>query len=272
LVVRRNVVLVGERSSVELKEGKTMRVQISIAGAIAAAFFCAANVARLSAQDAPSARSEQTEAQLAAGTAIVAELNSGLDSKKLKAGDAVTAHTIEPMKSTDGRTIMPRGTKLDGRVTQAEARNKGGSASTLGIQFDKAVLKDGTEIALNVVIQAIAPREFSGPAGGGDDSSPRAIGTTQTSPMAGSHAPAPNSSPQTADMGGGPGNFPGGGGARLDERSRGAVGMKGITLDAQEANGRAATLISSNGKSVKLDEGTRVLLVVQEKKGEAAPQ
>jgi hypothetical protein len=216
-------------------------------------------------QDAPSARSEQTEAQLVAGTAIVAELNSGLDSKKLKAGDAVTAHTIEPMKSADGRTIMPRGTKLEGRVTQAEARNKGGSASTLGIQFDKAVLKDGTEIALNVVIQALAPRQFSGPVGD-EDSSPRAIGTTQTSPMAGAHAPTPNSSPQTADIGGGPGNFPAGGGARLDERSQGAVGMKGITLDTQAANGRAATLISSNGKSVKLDEGTRVLLVVQEKK------
>jgi hypothetical protein len=248
-----------------------MRVRISVAAVVSAAFFCTANVSPVSAQDSPSARSEQTEAQLAAGTAILAELNSGLDSKKLKAGDAVTAHAIEPMKSADGRTIMPRGTKLEGRVTQADARNKGGNASTLGIQFDKATLKDGTEIALNVVIRAMAPREFSGPVGGGDDSSPRAIGTTQTSPMAGSHAPAPNSSPQTADMGGGSGNIPAGGGARLDERSQGAVGMKGITLDAQEANGRAATLISSNGKSVKLDEGTRVLLVVQEKK-EATPQ
>ena len=50
------------------------------------------------------------------------------------------------------------------------------------------------------------------------------------------------------------------------------LAAKSRTLDAQEANGRTATLISSNGKSVKLDEGTRVLLVVQEKKGEAAPQ
>ena len=48
--------------------------------------------------------------------------------------------------------------------------------------------------------------------------------------------------------------------------------MKGITLDAQPVDGRGATVISSNGKSVKFDEGTRVLLVVQEKKGEAAAQ
>jgi hypothetical protein len=48
--------------------------------------------------------------------------------------------------------------------------------------------------------------------------------------------------------------------------------MKGITLDAQAVEGRAATVISSNGKSVKLDEGTRVLLAVQEKKSEAPPE
>jgi hypothetical protein len=234
--------------------------------------FGAIGAAPANAQDAPasSARVEQTEATLAAGTAILAELNSGLDSKKLKAGDAINAHTTEAMKSADGRTIMPRGTKLQGHVTQAEARNKGGNASTLGIQFDKATLKDGGEIALNVEIQAIAPRQTSDVPR--EDASPTSIGTNQTSPMAGGHAPPPNSGPQSADAGGAPGNFPAAAGPRLDARSRGAVGMKGITLDTQPAEGRAATVINSNGKSVKLDEGTRVLLVVQEKKGEATPE
>jgi hypothetical protein len=226
------------------------------------------------AQDAPaaSARSEQTEAVLAGGTAILAELNSGLDSKKLKAGDKVTAHVTEPMKSADGRTIIPRGTKLEGHVTQADARSKGGNASTLGIQFDKATLKDGTDIALNVAIQAMAARQFSGPVSGDDDSSPQHIGTNQTSPMGGNHAPPPNSGPQAADGGGAPGNVPSANGPRLDDRSQGAVGMKGISLDAQAVEGRAATVISSNGKSVKLEEGTRLVLVVQEKKGEAGAQ
>jgi hypothetical protein len=216
---------------------------------------------------AQEARSEQTEAILAGGTAIMAELNSGLDSKKLKPEDKVTAHTTEALKSADSRTIMPRGTKLEGRVTMAAARSKGDNLSVLGIQFDKAELKDGTEIALNVVIQAMAPRESSAPMGRDDDSSPRAIGTTQTSPMGGGHVPPPNSSPQGADGGGGPqGNFPVASGPRLDERSQGALGMKGISLDAQTVSGRGATIVSSNGKNVKLDDGTRLLLVVQEKK------
>jgi hypothetical protein len=216
---------------------------------------------------AQEARSEQTEAILAGGTAILAELSSGLDSKKVKPGDKVTAHTTEPLKSADSRTIMPRGTKLEGRVTMAAARSKGESLSTLGIQFDKAELKDGTEISLNVVIQAMAPRQSSGPVSAGDDdSSPRAIGTNQTSPMGGGHAPPPNTSPQGADASGGPGNFPAANGPRLDERSQGAVGLKGVSLDSQVVSGRGATIISSNGKNVKLDDGTRLLLVVQEKK------
>jgi hypothetical protein len=234
--------------------------------------FCAWTAASAAAQDAPasSARSEQTEAVLAPGSAILAELSSALDSKKLKAGDVVTARTNEALKSADGRTIMPRGTKLQGHVTQAEARNKGGNASTLGIQFDKATLKDGGEVALNVAIQAMAPRQFLGPAGD-EEASPRAIGTNQTSPMSG-HNPPPNNAPQTADGGSAPGNFPQAQGPQLSARSQGAVGMKGITLDAQPIDGRAATLISSNGKSVKLDEGTRLLLVVQDKKDETPPQ
>lgn len=257
----------------------------SLAGVVVmpAAILCFGAVsARLSlAQDAPAAaaRSEQAEAILAPGTAIVAELNSGLDSKKANPGDKVTAHATEPLKSADGRMILPRGTKLEGRVTMADARNRasahsgaGGSTSVLGIQFDKAMLKDGTEIALDVVIQAMGPRQNSGPVRADDDSSPRAIGTTQTSPMSGGHVPAANGSPQGADGNGAPGNFPAASGPRLDERSRGAVGMKGISLDAQMVSGRGATIISSNGKSVKLDEGTRVVLVVQEKKGEATTQ
>jgi hypothetical protein len=255
-----------------------MRLRFSaIALVVSAAILCFGvfGAAPTIAQDAPSAsaRSEQTEAVLAGGTAIVAELNAGLDSKKLKAGDKVSAHVTDPMKSSDGRTIMARGTKLEGHVTQADARSKGGNSSTLGIQFDKAILKDGTEIALNVVIQAMAPRQSSGPVSGGDDdSSPQHIGTNQSSPMGGGHTNAPNGSPQGADGGSAPANFPGAAGPRLDERSQGAVGMKGITLDSQPVDGRAATVISSNGKNVKLDDGTRLVLVVQDKKSEATPR
>jgi hypothetical protein len=88
--------------------------------------------------------------------------------------------------------------------------------------------------------------------------------TSQTSPMA-RNTPAPS----TAPVGGADSASAGGGGAAgpsLNARSRGAVGMKGITLDVAQAENRGVTVVSSNGKSVKLDDGLEVVLVVQEKK------
>jgi hypothetical protein len=211
-------------------------------------------------------RSGPTEATLAPGSTIFAELNSSVDSKKAKAGDPITAHTSEALKSADDRLIMPRGTKIEGRITQATARNKGDKGeneAALGIQFDKAVLKDGGEIPLNVIIQALAaPLSFSAPSDLG--SSPR-VGTTQTSPMRN----APNAPPgaQIPSAGDEPESRPNSSqqapSQSLDAKSRGVIGLRGITLNAEPANNRPASVVVSNGKSVHLDGGTRMLLVVQ---------
>src|SRR5262245_31690780 len=83
---------------------------------------------------------------LAAGTAVRAELDKSLDSKKAKTGDEITARTTEAVKE-DGKVVLPKGTKLMGRVTRASARGKGDSDSTLGVQFDRAELKAGQEMA-----------------------------------------------------------------------------------------------------------------------------
>ena len=119
-----------------------MRFRSTTAGvAISTVVLCFA-AAGASPATAQEARSEQTEAILAGGTSILAELSSGLDSKKLKPGDKVTAHTTEALKSTDSRTIMPRGTKLEGRVTMAAARSKGDNLSVLGIQIGRASCRE----------------------------------------------------------------------------------------------------------------------------------
>jgi hypothetical protein len=170
-----------------------------------------------------------SEASLAAGTAIYAELSAGLDSKKVKTGDAVTAHVTEAVRSADARTILPKGTKIVGHITQASARSKGGNESVLGIAFDKAILKDGQEVPLNLAIQALAaPASFSTPSDLGTQSN---NGTTQTSPMGRSGPPA-----QTGPQGGvGSGNNPGLGGdtsrdtsPSLGASSRGVYGLNGL--------------------------------------------
>ncbi len=101
------------------------------------------------------AQSGQGGASLAGGSTFNAALNAPLDSKKAKSGDPVTAHCTEPAKS-EGKTVLPKGTKVIGHVTQASARGKGDAESSLGVVFDKAILKNGQEVPLNVAIQAVA--------------------------------------------------------------------------------------------------------------------
>src|SRR5713101_6705940 len=108
-----------------------------------------------SATTSASAQNGQENASLASGTALNAALNSSIDSKKCKPGDPVNARTTEAVKS-EGKTVIPKGAKLVGHVTQASARARGESESALGIVFDKAILKNGQEIPLSVGIQALA--------------------------------------------------------------------------------------------------------------------
>src|SRR5436305_946656 len=104
---------------------------------------------------AATAQHGQANAGLANGTAFNAALSCPVDSKKCKPGDAVNARTTEAIKS-EGKMVIPKGSKLVGHVTEASARGNGETESALGIVFDKAILKNGQEIPLNVAIQALA--------------------------------------------------------------------------------------------------------------------
>jgi hypothetical protein len=204
---------------------------------------------------------------LAPGTALHADLDSNIDSKKAKAGDAVTAHVREVVK-VNGQTVIPKNAKLVGHITQASARAKGDPGSALAIVFDKVVIKKGQEIPLKAVIQAMAaPPRFTA------DSSP-ATGATNTggaaaqgSPMGPSHASpgqvanAPqslgNDSPSAmGDSGGGLDSA-----GRLTPDSHGAIGLEGLHLSTDASSATEGSLITTSGKSVRLDSGVRMLLV-----------
>jgi len=72
---------------------------MTLLAALSASLAIAAAVLPAFAQDAENVagRAGQTEATIAPGSAISVELNSGIDSKKAKAGDAITAHTSEAL-------------------------------------------------------------------------------------------------------------------------------------------------------------------------------
>src|SRR5260221_3733335 len=101
------------------------------------AMLCATGAA---AQSPTPAETASSEASLASGTVINAELNSSIDSKKVKPGEQITAHTTEAVRYTDGRAILPKGTKLVGHVNQAPARPDRHGEAVAGHSILKAVL------------------------------------------------------------------------------------------------------------------------------------
>jgi hypothetical protein len=92
---------------------------------------------------------------MASGTPIEATLVTPVDAKHSKPGDPVVAKTTQDVKE-HGQTVLKKGSRLNGHVTQAEARSKGSSESALGMVFDSAVMKNGQRVPMNLSIQALA--------------------------------------------------------------------------------------------------------------------
>ena len=253
-----------------------------------------------SASTSTSAQNGQANGSLATGTAFNAALSSPIDSKKCKAGDPVNAHTTEALKS-EGKTVIPKGAKLVGHVTQASARAKGESESAVGIVFDKAILQNGQEIPLSAGIQAIASAQSSASAAGSDIDTMGGAGASAagsgaaggrgalggvTSAGGGAVGAVTNTAANVGGAGGGAVNSAANAGGSIAGASKGAVGglnaagqltsnsqgvfgLNGLNLSAAGSNATQGSVITSAGKNVHLDSGTRMLLVSQ---AEAGPQ
>jgi hypothetical protein len=241
-----------------------------------------------------SAQNGQANASLASGTAFNAALSAPIDSKKCKPGDPVNAHSTEAVKS-EGKTVIPKGSKLVGHVTQASARAKGESESSLGIVFDKAILKNGQEIPLNAGIQAIASAQSGASAAGADMDSMGSMGASAagsgaaggrsalggvTSTAGGAVGTVTNTAANAGGIAGGAVNSAANAGGSIAGASKGAVGglnaagqltsssqgvfgLNGLNLNAAASNATEGSVITSAGKNVHLDSGTRMLLVSQ---------
>jgi hypothetical protein len=229
-------------------------------------------------------------AVLSSGTTLNGELSHSLDAKTCKPGDQVTAKLTQDVKS-DGKVVAPKGSKLVGHVTEAKARSKDSADSSLGIVFDKAVLKSGQEISFNGAVQALAPPVNAAVSAAGDEST--SIGGPGSSGGGG----ARRSGGGGGGLLGGVGSTVGGatstttgvvGGAtgsvtsatsgavngtaglaggltaqgRLTNASQGAIGLQGLTLNSASTANAQGSIVSSTTRNVKLDSGTQMLLKV----------
>ena len=140
-------------------------------------------------QNAANARARASAEQL---KPVTGELVNKLDSKSAKQGDSVIVKTSEDLKFPGGAEI-PKGSKLMGHVTNVQARGDGKENSQIAIQFDRAEVKGGQEMAIESVIQSLSP---AAGAGATMDNGTAGIGTSSpgTPTEAASSTPSMNGS------------------------------------------------------------------------------
>lgn len=86
-------------------------------------------------------KSADNAAGLSAVTSLQAELQSAVDVRNAKVGDQVVLKTTQAIRQ-NSEVIIPKGTSLIGRVTEVQQRAKNGTASRLGLVFDRLQGRD----------------------------------------------------------------------------------------------------------------------------------
>lgn len=241
-------------------------ITIAIAG-------IAASVAQQKSVDAPASGS----AVLGSGTLVVAELSRGLGSKHAKAGDIIKAKVIQDVIS-EGRIVVPRDSKMLGRVIEVKTSHKEDRESRLAVIFDRVLLRHGAEADFRGVVQAVAPPiprvdhpdqllppnlgggggRSTGPAqpiggtgsrsnsGGGTVTAGRGQGT-----LGAANVPPPDSTgAQTAPFG------------ALSAGARGVIGIPDLALGMDSSGGSRKSVLRSRRGNINLEGGTQIVVRV----------
>ena len=163
--------------------------------------------------------------------------------------------------------IIPNDAKIIGHVTLVKTRSRDSNESQIGIVFDRAVLKDGSELPLSLTIQAIGrtaqsaaeiasqepynPNVATAPGiPGAPASTPRQPGLPPRPQPADPPQPVrPDADAQNAQH------------PILDTSSHGVIGLPDLTL-TESSDAASGSMVMSSKKNVKLDGGTEIILRV----------
>lgn len=206
----------------------------------------------LRAQDAAESTTT-TNIQLVSARAL---LSKGIDAKKAKQGDAVTAKLQDDVK-IPGSVDLPRNTVLLGHIDQVQpSENKGDSS--VQVTFDKAQLKNGQQLAIKATIMQIsAPpsalrnQESGSPGEAATPSAPMSSagggpGGGMQSPQS-TPRPAPSSMPSvTPDS---------------SQPSGQQTGIPGVQLQSDIHQSNSA-VFTAKKKNVHLDDGTQLQMAI----------
>lgn len=87
---------------------------------------------------------------------VTGELEKKIDSKNAKPGDPVVVKTTEAATTANG-TMIPKGSRIVGHVTEVQAHSNENPNAKLTIQFDQAEIKGGQTLPIRTVLESVAP-------------------------------------------------------------------------------------------------------------------
>jgi hypothetical protein len=209
-----------------------------------------------------------SEIKIAPGSVIPAQLTKSIDAKKVKTGDQVEAQVTEDLKAGNGEIIVPKNTRVIGRVTEAQARTKEQKESQVGIAFERAVMKNKADLPLPMSIQAVISPTYLSNASSTGSSQPNSIPDPGSGSRSGNNGRAGSAgAPPSSSPTGGNGEEAAAAGSTGKSRlpitgdTKGVLGIENLKLSAN-ADASQGSVLSSEKNNVKLEGGTLLLLRV----------
>ena len=207
---------------------------------------------------------------LGAGTAINASLVAAIDSERSKPGDPVSALVTEAVVYQRS-VLIPKGSRIVGHVVRTGA--DGEESSAVFVEFDRVVLPNGQEALLNAGIQALAAPGVAPTIPSRKEYEQNWIaGTIRNEPPAAPAntgrvvVPSTYTTPRRSAVPDLPAQRIEGG---LDRQgkftpdSKGAFGEPNMRIFTPVSEGSHGTVLVGHKKSVRLESGTHLLIVVQ---------
>lgn len=215
---------------------------------------------------------------LASGTHLSGELQNTIDVRKARVGDQVVLKTTQAIKS-GGRTIVNRGARLMGHITEVAQNSKANGESRIGILFDR-LERGSLEVPISATISSITNARAGGRAndadlfGSGSSASGSASSSTSASSSGGSGSllgGVVNSTTSTV------GNVVGGTTSAVGSTLDSTTSVVGNTAtgpghsvgririsESSNASVESSSVLSLQGANLRLEKGTNFNLVLNQ--------
>ena len=229
-----------------------------------------------------SASKQDRQVNIESDTQVSAQLENTLDVRRVKPGDRVVMKTLQPIKQ-NGQTVVPKGARLIGHVTEVAQRTKSNGQSRLGVALDR-LQRGSTNIPITGSIISITQASTRATASNEDLFGDTMVGSSSSARS------TTNASGGGGGLLGGAGSTVGGVtntagnvasattsvvGSAVDNTANSTTGvvrnttgsarntLRGVQVSpAGSASAEGGSTLSLNGGNLKLDSGTTFSLLI----------